>query len=87
MAKCTFLADVIFKLVNWKQIITDFSKNNTNQLQEQIKDMHEIVNGLVKVLQSSYTNFNKTQHHKISVVEFIKLFKLKISMMLPRTRY
>lgn len=54
MAKCTFLADVIFKLVNWKQIITDFSKNNTNQLQEQIKDMHEIVNGLVKVLQSSY---------------------------------
>ena len=42
MAKCIFLTDATFKLVNWKQIIVKFNKNNIDQLQELIKDLLEI---------------------------------------------
>ena len=50
MAKCIFFTDATFKLVNWKQIIVEFNKNNTDQLRELIKDLLEILNGLMKDL-------------------------------------
>ena len=34
-------------------ILEDY-KNDNNQLREQVKDLHEILNGIVKVLQNLY---------------------------------
>ena len=32
--------------------ILEFYRNDNNQLREQVKDLHEILNGIVKVLQN-----------------------------------
>ena len=34
--------------------ILEHYKNDNNQLREQVKDLHEILNGIVKVLQNLY---------------------------------
>ena len=36
--------------------ILKFYKNDNNHLSEQIKDLHEILNGIVKVLQNLHQN-------------------------------
>ena len=36
--------------------ILELYKNNNNQLREQVKDLHEILNGIVKVLQHLHQN-------------------------------
>ena len=36
--------------------ILEFYRNNSNQLWEQVKDLHEILNGIVKVLQNLHQN-------------------------------
>ena len=36
--------------------IFEFYNNDNNQLREQVKDLHEILNGIVKVLQNLHQN-------------------------------
>ena len=36
--------------------ILEFHKNDNNQLREQVKDLHEILNGIVRVLQNLHQN-------------------------------
>ena len=36
--------------------ILELYKNDNNQLREQVKDLHEILNGIVKVLQNLHQN-------------------------------
>ena len=36
--------------------ILEHYKNDNNQLREQVKDLHEILNGIVKVLQNLHQN-------------------------------
>ena len=36
--------------------ILEFYRNDNNQLREQVKDLHEILNGVVKILQNLHQN-------------------------------
>ena len=61
--------------------ILEFHKNDNNQSREQVKDLHEILNRIVEVLQNLYQN--KQNQLSMNLLTSIKILQRKIPVRSP----
>ena len=61
--------------------ILEFYKSDNNQLREQVKDLHEILNKIVKVLQNLHQN--KQNQLSMNLLTSIKILQRKIPVRSP----